>query len=242
MTLTTSFPPPRLGADPSPPLVGRDLSKRYQPEGRLVVDRVSVRVDRGEWVAIMGPSGCGKSTLLQMLGGLTTPSGGTVELAGASFSACSESQRARLRRRHVGYVFQRYNLIDELRVVDDVSLPLRLNGVSARRARAQAMELLERLGLSHAAHARPGELSGGEQQRAAIARALAGGPDIVLADEPTGALDSVAAQRVIELMTDASAGGQTIVMVTHDPSVARAAHRIVHMTDGRFGDVDSGAW
>lgn len=113
-------------------------------------------------------------------------------------------------------------------------VPLRLNGVSARRARVQAMELLERLGLSHAAHARPGELSGGEQQRAAIARALVGGPDIVLADEPTGALDSVAAQRVIELMSEASAGGQTIVMVTHDPSVARAAHRIVHMTDGRI--------
>jgi putative ABC transport system ATP-binding protein len=138
----------------------------------------------------------------------------------------------------VGYVFQRYNLIDELRVIDDVGLPLRLNGVSGRRARAQAMELLRQLGLSHAAHARPGQLSGGEQQRAAIARALVGRPDIVLADEPTGALDSVAAQQVIELMTNASALGQTIVMVTHDASVARAAHRIVHMADGRLHDFD----
>jgi putative ABC transport system ATP-binding protein len=237
MTLTNSLQP-RPGADRSSPLVGRDLSKRYRPEGRLVVDRVDVRVERGEWLAIMGPSGCGKSTLLQMLGGLTTPSAGTVELAGVSFSDRSESQRARLRRCHVGYVFQRYNLIDELRVVDDVSLPLRLNGTSARRARGAATELLERLGLAHAAQARPGELSGGEQQRAAIARALVGQPDIVLADEPTGALDSVAAQHVIELMTDASARGQTIVMVTHDASVAGAAHRLVHMTDGHLHDGD----
>jgi putative ABC transport system ATP-binding protein len=216
--------------------VARDLSKRYQPEGRLVVDGVDLRVERGDWLAIMGPSGCGKSTLLQMLGGLTTPSSGSVQLAGMSLSDGSESRRARIRRAHVGYVFQRYNLIDELCVVDDVSLPLRLNGVSGRKARSEATQLLERLGLPDAVNARPAELSGGEQQRAAIARALIGRPDVVLADEPTGALDSVAAQLVVALMTDASRRGQTIVMVTHDASVAGAAHRVVHMADGRLDD------
>jgi putative ABC transport system ATP-binding protein len=232
MTLTIPFPPPQVAVAASSPLLAHDLSKRYRADGRLVVDRVSLRVGRGEWLAIMGPSGCGKSTLLQMLGGLTTPTSGTVRVAGTSLANCSESRRARIRRRHVGYVFQRYNLIDELRVVDDVSLPLRLNGVSARRARAEAAQLLERLGLQHAAHARPGELSGGEQQRAAIARALVARPDVVLADEPTGALDTAAAQCVIALLGEACRQGQTIVMVTHDPSVAAAAHTVIHMIDG----------
>ena len=232
MSLTAFFPPPQLDVATSDALVAHELSKRYRPDGRLVVDRVNLGVRRGEWLAIMGPSGCGKSTLLQMLGGLTTPTSGTVRVAGTSLGDCSESRRARVRRRHVGYVFQRYNLIDELRIVDDVSLPLRLNGVPRRRARAEAMHLLERLGLAHRAHARPGELSGGEQQRAAIARALVARPDVVLADEPTGALDSVAAHGVIELLRDASRHGQTIVMVTHDASVAAAAHDVVHMVDG----------
>jgi putative ABC transport system ATP-binding protein len=242
MSLTVSFPPPQLDVASSSPLVAHDLSKRYPPDGRLVVDRVSLRVRRGEWLAIMGPSGCGKSTLLQMLGGLTTPSSGTVRVAGTSLGDCSESRRARIRRRHVGYVFQRYNLIDELRVVDDVSLPLRLNGVPGRRARAEATQLLERLGLAHKSHARPGELSGGEQQRAAIARALVARPDVVLADEPTGALDSVAAQCVIELLGDASRQGQTILMVTHDESVASAAHDVVHMVDGELRASGERAW
>jgi putative ABC transport system ATP-binding protein len=242
MTLTVSLPPPQLDVASSSPLVAHELSKRYRPDGRLVVDRVTLRVGRGEWLAIMGPSGCGKSTLLQMLGGLTTPTSGTVRVAGTSLGDCSESRRARIRRRHVGYVFQRYNLIDELRVVDDVSLPLRLNGVPGRRARAEAAQLLERLGLAHAVHARPGELSGGEQQRVAIARALVARPDVVLADEPTGALDSVAAQCVIELLDDACRHGQTIVMVTHDASVAAAAHDVVHMVDGALRATGERVW
>ena len=242
MTLTATVPTPRPDVAPSDALAAHDLSKRYRSGGRLVVDRVSLRVRRGEWLAIMGPSGCGKSTLLQMLGGLTTPTSGTVRVAGTSLGDCSESRRARIRRRHVGYVFQRYNLIDELRVVDDVSLPLRLNGVPGRRARAEATQLLERLGLAHAVNARPGELSGGEQQRAAIARALVARPDVVLADEPTGALDSVAAQCVIELLGDASSRGQTIVMVTHDASVAAAAHDVVHMVDGALRAAGERAW
>ena len=232
MTITDSFPLPQLDVTGACPLVARAVSKRYGPDDRLVVDRVSLQVRRGDWLAIMGPSGCGKSTLLQMLGGLTTPSSGTVHLAGTSLGQCSESRRARVRRRHVGYVFQRYNLIDELRVVDDVGLPLRLNGVSGRRARAEATRMLDALGLAHRVDARPAELSGGEQQRVAIARALVTRPDVVLADEPTGALDSVAAQHVIDLLSDASQSGQTIVMVTHDASVAAAAHGVLRMTDG----------
>ena len=170
MTITDSFPPSQLDATAACPLVAHGISKRYGPDDRLVVDRVSLQVRRGDWLAIMGPSGCGKSTLLQMLGGLTTPSSGTVHLAGTSIGRCSESRRARVRRRHVGYVFQRYNLIEELRVVDDVSLPLRLNGMSGRRARAEATRVLDGW-VWPTVDARPGELSGGEQQRVAIARA-----------------------------------------------------------------------
>jgi len=234
MPVTVAPPPTPLDVDQCDALLTRDLSKRYRPDGRLVVERVNLRVRRGEWLAIMGPSGCGKSTLLQMLGGLTTPSAGSVHVTGTNLSDCSESQRARLRRRQIGYVFQRYNLIDELRVLDDVSLPLRLAGVPRRRARAEAMQLLDRLGLAGAVHAWPSELSGGEQQRAAIARALIARPHIVLADEPTGALDSASAHRVLELLSYASARGHTIVMVTHDASVAGAASRVVHMVDGQL--------
>ena len=232
MTLTEPRPPSKFDTVGACPLVACDVSKRYGSDSRLVLDHVSLRIRGGEWVAIMGPSGCGTSTLLQVLGGLTTPTSGTVHVAGTSIGRCSESQRARVRRRHVGYVFQRYNLIDELRVVDDVSLPLRLDGVSARRARAGATHMLDRLGLADKVDARSPELSGGEQQRVAIARALVSSPTVVLADEPTGALDSAAAQCVIELLAEASSRGQTIVMVTHDASVAAAAHRVVHMIDG----------
>jgi putative ABC transport system ATP-binding protein len=216
-------------------VAAHDLSKRYGASDRVVVDRVELRVDAGEWLAIMGPSGCGKSTLLQLLGGLITPDAGTVRIAGMDIADASESRRARIRRRHVGYVFQQYNLIDELTVVDDVSLPLRLNGIGARRARREATEALARLGLDARRHARPAELSGGEQQRVAIARALIAQPAVVLADEPTGALDSSASGTVIDLLRDARDKGQTIVMVTHDVAVARAADRTLHMLDGTLG-------
>jgi ABC-type lipoprotein export system ATPase subunit len=180
----------------------------------------------------MGPSGSGKSTLLYLLGGLVAPTSGVVHVAGEPISTYSESRRARFRRRQVGYVFQHYNLIDELSVVDDVSLPLRLNGVPARIARREARVLLDQLGLDDRRNARPGELSGGEQQRAAIARALIARPDVVLADEPTGALDSHAAAGVVELLRETARRGQTIVMVTHDRTIAGSADRTVHMADG----------
>lgn len=214
------------------PLAARSLTKRYPPYDRAVVDGVSLTVGRGEWVAIMGPSGCGKSSLLHMLGGLSDVTSGEVRVAGIDIAHTPESVRAGVRRRHVGYVFQRYNLIDELRIVDDVSLPLRLNGVGHRTARRQATLWLERLGIAERATARPGELSGGEQQRAAIARALIAQPDLILADEPTGALDTATARTVLGVLAGARAQGQTIVMVTHDPAVASAADRTLHMVDG----------
>jgi ABC-type lipoprotein export system ATPase subunit len=215
-------------------LVAHSLSKRHGEHSRLVVDGISLAVSRGEWLAVTGPSGSGKSTLLHLLGGLTTPTVGSVRLAGVDLSGRSESERARLRRRHVGYVFQRYNLIDDLAIVDDVALPLRLNGVRAREARRQAAALLHRLGLGERVAARPAELSGGEQQRVAIARALIAGPSVVLADEPTGALDTASAAVVLDLLGDACSRGQTVVMVTHDAAVAARAGRTMHMRDGRL--------
>jgi putative ABC transport system ATP-binding protein len=217
------------------PLVAHDLSKRHGGEARLVVDRVQLAVARGEWLAIMGPSGSGKSTLLHLLGGLIVPTAGSVWLSGVEISGRSESERAKLRRRHVGYVFQRYNLIDELAIVDDVGLPLRLRGVRRRHARREASALLDRLGLGERTGARPAELSGGEQQRVAIARALVAAPSVVLADEPTGALDSASAAAVLALLREACDRGQTIVMVTHDAAVAARADRTLHMSDGVLG-------
>jgi putative ABC transport system ATP-binding protein len=231
MKLETPVRPPQPAAVTAP-VVAHGLCKRYGARNRLVVDRVELRVEAGEWLAIMGPSGCGKSTLLQLLGGLITPDAGAVRVAGNDIANASESQRARIRRRHVGYVFQQYNLIDELTVLEDVSLPLRLSGMSARRARNQAADALGRFGLEERRHARPAELSGGEQQRVAIARALIARPAVVLADEPTGALDSSASATVIDLLGEARDRGQTIVMVTHDVVVASAADRALHMLDG----------
>jgi putative ABC transport system ATP-binding protein len=222
------------------PLTAREVSKRYAGDTRLVVDRVSMVVQRGEWLAIMGPSGSGKSTLLHLLGGLTTPTTGSVRLAGSELGGRSESERARLRRLHVGYVFQRYNLIDDLAIVDDVSLPLLLGGMRRRHARREASSLLERLGLGDRAGVRPAELSGGEQQRVAIARALIATPSVVLADEPTGALDSASAAVVLELLRDACDRGQTAVMVTHDAEVAARADRALHMRDGTLGTHPAG--
>jgi putative ABC transport system ATP-binding protein len=227
-----------LHRDDAIPLVAHALSKRHGEHARLVVDGVSLAVSRGEWLAITGPSGSGKSTLLHLLGGLTAPTAGRVRLAGVDISGRSESERARLRRRHVGYVFQRYNLIDELSIVDDVALPLRLNGVRARVARREAASLLHRLGLGERVTARPAELSGGEQQRVALARALIAGPSVVLADEPTGALDTASAAVVLGLLGDACDRGQTVVMVTHDAAVAAHARRTMHMRDGRLEGAD----
>jgi putative ABC transport system ATP-binding protein len=219
----------------TPLLVAHDLVKSYRSAGteQVVLRGVSMAVEAGEWVAVMGPSGCGKSTLLHLLGGLDDPDEGTVVLGDADLSDLGVAARAVLRREKVGYVFQQYNLVAHLDVAANVELPQRLAGRSRREAKARTTELLDALGLADKRRALPGTLSGGEQQRVAIGRALANRPDLLLADEPTGALDSTASQTVIGLLRDQHDAGQTIVMVTHDPEVASEADRTVHLLDGR---------
>nr|MDT0658422.1 ABC transporter ATP-binding protein [Micromonospora sp. DSM 115978] len=196
----------------------------------------SLQVGRGDWVAITGPSGCGKSTLLHLLGGLDRPDRGEVWLAGDRLDNRSETHRALLRRRYVGFVFQFLNLVPTMTAVGNVELPLVLTGVPRREARARALDLLAELGVGEAADAAPAELSGGQQQRVALARAVVHRPEVLLADEPTGALDSVAAAAVLDLLRQRHRAGQTIVLVTHDHRVAAAADRVVTMLDGRIVD------
>ena len=188
----------------------------------------------GEFVAVTGPSGCGKSTLLNLLGGLDRPTSGEVLVHGERLAGASEARRARLRRSEVGFVFQFFNLIANLTVADNVELPALLAGVPAREARRRAAELLERLGLEEAGRRVPGDLSGGQQQRVAIARALVNRPSVLLADEPTGNLDTAAAREVVAVLRERHAEGQSIVLVTHDMRVASAAERVVAMRDGRI--------
>jgi putative ABC transport system ATP-binding protein len=197
-----------------------------------VLRGVSMAVEAGDWVAIMGPSGCGKSTLLHLLGGLDAPDEGSVVLDGIDIARLDVAGRAKLRRAKVGYVFQQYNLIPHLDVAANVELPQRLVHASRHDAHARGAELLGTLGLAERADALPATLSGGEQQRVAIARALANRPELLLADEPTGALDSGASAVVMDLLAAQHATGQTIVMVTHDPGVAARANRVVRLRDG----------
>jgi putative ABC transport system ATP-binding protein len=219
----------------APLLTANDLVKSYRADGaeQAVLRGVSMTVEPGEWIAIMGPSGCGKSTLLHLLGGLDDPDEGSVFLREDDVGGLSIAARAVLRRQKVGYVFQQYNLIPHLDVAANIALPQRLVGRRRRETEARTTELLEALGLADKAHALPGTLSGGEQQRVAIGRALANRPDLLLADEPTGALDTAASQTVIDLLREQHDAGQTIVMVTHDAEVAAAADRKIHLRDGR---------
>jgi putative ABC transport system ATP-binding protein len=194
---------------------------------------VDLAVRAGEFVAVMGPSGCGKSTLLHLLGGITRPSSGRVLLEGVDLAALDDDALATVRRRRIGFVFQRYNLLPELSLVENVGLPLVLDGVAPAVAHDAAAAALETVGMGGRRAHRPDELSGGEQQRGAIARALVAAPAIVLADEPTGALDSVNSARVLDLLGRLVAErGQTLVMVTHDPAIAATAGRVIRMRDG----------
>src|SRR5580692_277184 len=214
------------------------LGKEFGKGAALVraVDDVSLDVDAGESVAIMGPSGCGKSTLLHLLGGLDRPSAGSIELAGSRLDRMGERGLARLRRSAVGFVIQAFHLIDELTARENVELPALLAGKSPRFARRRSLELLERVGLSDRAAFLPSALSGGQRQRVAIARALSNEPAVVLADEPTGNLDSAATLEVLRLFDRLHAAGQTLVIVTHDPRVAATADRLISMRDGAFVD------
>ena len=222
----------------TPLLSARAVRKTYGRGDALVraVDDVDLDVAAGETVAIMGPSGCGKSTLLHLLGGLDRPSGGEVWLAGNRIDRMGEKALARMRRSAVGFVFQAFHLMDELTAVENVELPALLAGRSPRAARKRALDLLDRTGLADRAKFLPSALSGGQRQRIAIARALANEPLIVLADEPTGNLDSAATLDVLRLFDDLHQAGQTLVIVTHDSRIAATADRLTTMRDGAFID------
>ena len=200
------------------------------------VDGVDLDVAAGETVAVMGPSGCGKSTLLHLLGGLDRPTGGEIWLAGQRIDQMSEKALARLRRDAIGFVFQAFHLMDELTAIENVELPALLAGRSPRSARQRAAELLQRTGLADRARFLPSALSGGQRQRVAIARALANDPVVVLADEPTGNLDSGATLDVLRLFESLHAAGQTLIIVTHDSRIAATADRMISMRDGAFVD------
>lgn len=200
----------------------------------------SLTVARGEFVAVMGPSGSGKSTLLNVVAGLERVDDGSVTVAGIALTALSEADLARLRRHHVGMVFQFFHLLEAMSVADNVVLAARLSGAGRRAAVRRGHDLLDLLGLLERADSMPGTLSGGQRQRLAIARALANEPTVLLADEPTGALDSAGAAEVLDLFTRLHERGQTILMVTHDPQVAAGAQRIVTMRDGRVSTSASG--
>jgi putative ABC transport system ATP-binding protein len=214
----------------------RGLERTFRSGARETnaVRGVDLEVVAGEWVAIMGPSGCGKSSLLHLLGGLDTPDAGTVSVAGEDLAQLSETKRALLRRNRIGYVFQFFNLVQDFTVAENVELPMLLVGVGRGEARRRRDDLLSAVGLSDLADASPSQLSGGQQQRVAIARALANRPSVLLADEPTGNLDTEAARQVLALLREQHDAGQTIVMVTHDARVAAAADRLLVMEDGRF--------
>jgi putative ABC transport system ATP-binding protein len=216
----------------------KGLRKNYESEGAPVraLRGVDLAVSAGEFLAVMGPSGCGKSTLLNLIAGLDSPSDGEILLAGEPLSGKDENALARMRREHIGIVFQFYNLLEGMSVLENVTLPAVIAGAPRKAAETRARDLLDLLGLGDKLRDAPGLLSGGQRQRLAIARALANEPTLLLADEPTGALDSGGGQEVLELFSRLHGGGQAILLVTHDRAVAETAGRIVQMRDGRLVD------
>ena len=221
------------GASATPMIKARKLTKVYRrgTEEIRAVREVSFDVERGEFVAVVGPSGSGKSTLLQMLGGMDTPTSGSLRVAGQEIGALSDAALTRLRRDHIGFVFQHFGLLPTLSVAENIALP----AVPGRReTRTEVDSLLEKVGLAHRRRHRPNELSGGEMQRVAIARALINHPQLLLADEPTGNLDSATSQSILSLLRDLRHEGLTIVVVTHNDALAQAAERCVVLRDGRI--------
>jgi putative ABC transport system ATP-binding protein len=202
---------------------------------------IQLTIDRGEYVAIAGPSGCGKSTLLSILGLLDSPSEGSYQLNGRLVQGLGFGERARIRNREIGFIFQSFNLIGDLTVYENVELPLTYRGMRAAERRERVTNALERVGMGHRAKHLPSQLSGGQQQRVAVARALVGEPSILLADEPTGNLDSRNGDAVMSLLRELHRAGSTICMVTHDPRFARHADRSVHLFDGRVVEEGSEA-
>ena len=222
----------------SPPSIAvlRDASRRYRRGDTQVValDGVSLELGQGESLAVMGPSGSGKSTLLGLLGCLDRPTSGEYFLGGPPVSTLGDRELSRIRNRSIGFVFQAFHLIPQLSVQENVETPLLYGSVPETEWRERARACLDRVGLSHRAEHRPSELSGGEAQRAAVARALVAEPDILLADEPTGNLDSVTGDEIAELLASLNREGRTVVVVTHNEVLARRAQRVVHLKDGRI--------
>ncbi|MGD9093651.1 MAG: ABC transporter ATP-binding protein/permease, partial [Anaerolineales bacterium] len=219
-----------------------DVWRQYQL-GSVEVDalkNINLEIDQGDFVALVGPSGSGKSTLLNLLGGLDHPSSGEINVQGISLHTASEEELTRHRRHNVGFIFQTFNLLPTLTALENVALPLMLDGVGLAERDKRAIELLQRVGLGHRLEHRPTELSGGEQQRAAIARALVNDPQLILADEPTGNLDSSTGAEVMGLLRELNTErGVTLIIVTHDPEVAAFADRIVHLRDGEICDIEN---
>ena len=217
-----------------------NLSKVFRTEEieTTALNEVSFEINEGEFVAIMGPSGCGKSTLLNILGLLDNPTEGSYELLGQEVANLKERERTKFRKGNLGFVFQSFNLIDELNVFENVELPLKYLNIGASERKQRVTEILKRMNISHRSHHFPQQLSGGQQQRVAIARAVVSNPKLVLADEPTGNLDSKNGKEVMDLLTELNSEGTTIVMVTHSQKDASVAQRIINLFDGRIvGDV-----
>jgi putative ABC transport system ATP-binding protein len=217
-------------------LVARDLSKDYPMNDKIVhaLRGVSLEIRAGEYVGIVGPSGSGKSTLLQLIGGIDTPTSGTVEILGTPIGALRDRELTRLRLTRLGFIFQRFHLLPVLTARENVELPMAEAGVPARQRRGRALELLTYVGLSDRADHRATQLSGGEMQRVAIARALANRPALLLADEPTGELDAATGQEILGLFRRLNKDGTTLVVVTHDETLAAETARIIHLLDGRI--------
>jgi putative ABC transport system ATP-binding protein len=217
-------------------LRARDLSKDYPMSGESVhaLRSVSLEVHSGEYLAVAGPSGSGKSTLLQLIGGIDTPSAGTVEIMGTRLDTLSDRELTRLRLTRLGFVFQRFHLLPVLTARENVELPMAEAGIPGRARRARALELLGYVGLGHRAGHRATQLSGGEMQRVAIARALANRPVLLLADEPTGELDAATGEEILALFRRLNQDGTTLVVITHDERLAAQAGRVIHMLDGRM--------
>ena len=215
----------------------KDIYKIYN-EGKesevRALDGVSLQIDRGEFVAIVGQSGSGKSTLMNVLGCLDIPTYGDYFLDGTDVTALGDRKLARIRNREIGFIFQGYNLIQELDALENVILPLIYRGVPVWEREVMAMEALEEVGMADRAHHRPSEMSGGQQQRVAIARAIAAHPPIIMADEPTGALDSKTGKHVLEILRDLYREGNTILLITHDEGIAATAKRVVRLSDGKI--------
>lgn len=212
-----------------------DLEKYYSTDEvrTIALNKLSFQVNEGEFVAIMGPSGCGKSTLLNILGLLDDSDGGKFEFNGVEVSDYNERKRANLRKQNIGFVFQSFNLIDELTVFENVELPLIYTGVKLAERKKRVDEVLEKMQIMHRSKHFPQQLSGGQQQRVAVARAVVNNPKLILADEPTGNLDSSNGNEVMDLLTDLNEAGTTIIMVTHSEHDAKYSHRIIRMLDGQ---------